>query len=291
VLDAKEERLADFGQRDLRFDACDLDGDQRLVNSSDDREWLEGDRATMTRLRCGAPDSENDASAHRKPLKAFHVASASYRDMAPPGPPAALRFVRGVCGCVSDRGKRCDGTLGPTWGATSGVDWIAGRRCGGPAAATGDSLVASLAAHSPITDTPMLPALLGAVSYAMTWKGQHPGEQIAVVLVTDGQPKACGANTMSEIVTVAKQGYVGGVRTYVVGVVTPGSTCALDPNQPSPSDLDPIAASGGTNKAFIAEPSNTQTSAAVQVANALASAATSLRSSCGCDSLGVGTCQ
>lgn len=123
-----------------------------------------------------------------------------------------------------------------------------------PLATSAQSIVDSLEAHHPLTDTPTLPALQAAISHAITWKGQHPTHTVAVVLVTDGEPNACGANDVDQVVAAADKGYaVGGIPTYLIGIVSPGETCALDPNQPNQADLDAVAKAGGTTAALVVD--------------------------------------
>jgi hypothetical protein len=71
------------------------------------------------------------------------------------------------------------------------------------------------------------------------------------VLVTDGQPNACGK--VSDVATVARVGWGtgAGVRTFVVGITSVGTSCGLDPNPPNVPDLDSVAAAGGTDKAIM----------------------------------------
>ena len=135
----------------------------------------------------------------------------------------------------------------------------------GPLSTTGPAIVASLNAHNPLTDTPTLPALQSAITHAIEWKARNPGHTVVVVLVTDGQPNACGANTVAQIVSVADSGFANGtIPTYVIGILSPGSTCALDPNQPNPTDLDSVAKAGGTDKALIVDTTNAQQDAGAQ---------------------------
>jgi hypothetical protein len=127
----------------------------------------------------------------------------------------------------------------------------------GPLAVTAPAIVNSLNVETPVTDTPTYPALQSAVSHAIAWKAQHPGHTVVVVLVTDGQPNACGANNVSQIVATADTGFKDGtIPTYVIGIISPGSTCALDPNAPTVADLDSVAAAGGTTKALIVDTAN-----------------------------------
>ncbi len=135
----------------------------------------------------------------------------------------------------------------------------------GPLSQTGPAIVSSLAAHNPFTDTPTLPAVQSAITHAIEWKAQHPGHTVVVVLVTDGEPNACGANNVTEVVKNVGDGYTtGGIPTYVIGIVSPGSTCSLDPNKPTPADLDSVAKAGGTTSALIVDTTNAQQDAGAQ---------------------------
>jgi hypothetical protein len=69
--------------------------------------------------------------------------------------------------------------------------------------------------------------------------------------VTDGQPNACGA--VSDVVNAASGGLANGVPTYVIGVISGGIDCGLDPNPPNQQDLDSVANAGGTGKALIVD--------------------------------------
>jgi hypothetical protein len=116
------------------------------------------------------------------------------------------------------------------------------------------ALVSSLASHTAQTDTPTVAALTGAINHAASWKADHPSNTVIVVLVTDGQPNACGAGNLSEVVDVATQGLAKAqIHTYMVGILSPGSTCTLDPNQPNQADLDAVAKAGGTNAALVVD--------------------------------------
>lgn len=86
--------------------------------------------------------------------------------------------------------------------------------------------------------TPITPALAGALQYARG--ATQAGRRGAVVLLTDGEPTGCTLNTVQSAAGVADTAFRSNpsVRTYVVG---------LGPLQ----DLNPIAAAGGTNAAYI----------------------------------------
>ena len=76
-----------------------------------------------------------------------------------------------------------------------------------------------------------------------------------MVLVTDGQPNACGV--VADVATVAGAGLTGGtIPTFVIGVISPGASCVLDPNPPNQADLDTVAQAGGTTQAFMVDVSS-----------------------------------
>lgn len=100
-------------------------------------------------------------------------------------------------------------------------------------------------ARSPRGGTPTDVALAGAYAHAREVKTANPGEGIAVVLVTDGAPNACGDGNTSTLELVkttaaaAANNSMSPVRTYVIGI---GEGLA---------SLNQIAASGGTSNATI----------------------------------------
>lgn len=123
----------------------------------------------------------------------------------------------------------------------------------GPLPQNATPLVNSLNGHGPATNTPTAVALQGAIQHATSWKGQHPGDTVVVVLVTDGEPNACGA--LADVENAAKAGVASNILTYVIGVVAGGTSCGLDPNPPNQADLDAVAAAGGTQHALIVDAS------------------------------------
>jgi hypothetical protein len=93
--------------------------------------------------------------------------------------------------------------------------------------------------------TPTAPALSGAIASAKVYAMANPTRQVAVLLLTDGEPTGCGvnnANPTGPAVMAAQQGANGtpSIKTYVLGV------------GPSTGNLDAIAAAGGTMKAYMA---------------------------------------
>jgi hypothetical protein len=123
----------------------------------------------------------------------------------------------------------------------------------GPVPMNGAAIVTSLNNHFPISTTPTPAAEQGAVSHALAWKMSHPNDVVAVVLVTDGQPNGCGA--VADVANAAAMGWNNGmgVRTFVIGVTSSGTACAIDPNPPNVADLDTVAMAGGTGKALVVD--------------------------------------
>lgn len=102
----------------------------------------------------------------------------------------------------------------------------------------------SIAAHAPSGGTPTLPAIKGAIEYAKQIQAQRPGERVAIVLVTDGEPNDCSSSASA--VALEAAGISAKIPTYVIGV---GSSL---------QNLDLIAAGGGTSKATIVQTNNPQ---------------------------------
>ena len=114
-------------------------------------------------------------------------------------------------------------------------------------------IVNSLNGHNPSTNTPTAAALSGAINHALVWKTSHPDHVVAVILVTDGEPNACGNVAAVANVATVGWGNGAGVRTFVMGVTSPGTSCFLDPNPPNQADLDQVAKGGGTTAALIVD--------------------------------------
>jgi hypothetical protein len=100
----------------------------------------------------------------------------------------------------------------------------------------------SLASHSPSTSTPTSAALQGAIQHATAWASAHTGHAVAVILATDGDPTECDT-TISGIQAIAAAGYAHTpkIPTFVIGV---GSSL---------SNLNAIAASGGSQMAYLVD--------------------------------------
>ena len=110
------------------------------------------------------------------------------------------------------------------------------------------ALHSSLGGATPTGETPTGAALRGACGYAGGYKQAHPGHDVVLLLVTDGEPQApltsragtCNP-TLADATAAAAACLVGAVpvRTYVLGV------------GPSLTNLDQIAAAGGTQSAHL----------------------------------------
>ena len=140
-----------------------------------------------------------------------------------------------------------------------------------------DDLIASLDAISPMGETPTGAAIRGACDYASGFKAEHLGHAVVILLVTDGVPEApwtaprtegteeyCSP-TMEDAVDAAAgclspADDAPAVATYVLGI------------GPSLSNLNQIAAAGGTDEAFLVEGESSES--ILQALNEIRAAAT-----------------
>ncbi|HEX4341608.1 MAG TPA: hypothetical protein VH062_37115 [Polyangiaceae bacterium] len=105
----------------------------------------------------------------------------------------------------------------------------------GPLPANGPNIVTSLNGTSPNSDTPTVGALTGGTEYCADYQTANPGKKCVVVLVTDGQPNACGLssncangggngncvdpNSASILVPIASNAFMmNGVITFTMGM-------------------------------------------------------------------------
>ncbi len=125
-------------------------------------------------------------------------------------------------------------------------------------------LESSLKAQQPTGETPTGAAIRGACTYATAHKAAVPGHAVVILLVTDGVPQAPltthagGCNpTLADADDAASTCFSGStpVRTYVLGV------------GPSLSNLNELAAAGGTGHAYLVE--NAGTSGVLQALGAI----------------------
>lgn len=115
------------------------------------------------------------------------------------------------------------------------------------AADRNDAISASLAAQDPVGLTPTGPALAGAIQHAQEWAANHSDRKVVAVLATDGLPTECDPVEIADVADIAQTGLDGtpSVSTYVIGVF---ADIEADVAQ---SNLDEIAAAGGTDQAFV----------------------------------------
>lgn len=90
------------------------------------------------------------------------------------------------------------------------------------------------------TSTPIYAALKGAYAWGEAQIAADENQQVAVVLVTDGEPDACPQDTVDNVASLAAEAAKDGTFTYVIGLQ--GS---------SEADLHTFADAGGTNQAFV----------------------------------------
>lgn len=104
------------------------------------------------------------------------------------------------------------------------------------------AIASSMNMHSPTTGTPTSAALQGAVDHAKAWKTAHPNDAVVAVLATDGEPSECDTNLANiNAIAAAALAATPSVMTFVIGV------------GPSLTNLNGIAAAGGTMQAFLVD--------------------------------------
>lgn len=112
------------------------------------------------------------------------------------------------------------------------------------------ALTASLTAAIPVGLTPTSAALSGALQQAGQRAKAEPTHRVIALLATDGLPTECepiDPEGVAEIAMTAASG-TPALNTYVIGVFSSQET-------PSLMNLDSWAKAGGTDKAFILDPS------------------------------------
>lgn len=136
------------------------------------------------------------------------------------------------------------------------------------------ALNGALAARWPNGTTPTRPALEGGIAAAKAYAASNPGHTVVVVLATDGLPSdgsngtaACAPNTIGDSATAASTGVTQGVKTFVIGVFS------QQEQQTATSNLNQIAAAGGTGQAFIVNTSSNVNQQFEQALNTIRGAA------------------
>jgi hypothetical protein len=91
--------------------------------------------------------------------------------------------------------------------------------------------------------TPTKDALTGTVAFAQTVQAANPKDKVAIVVATDGYPQGCSDDSNIQPACNVAKGVATTIPTYVIGV---GDLA---------SQLDQLAAAGGTTKSFTASTS------------------------------------
>jgi hypothetical protein len=115
--------------------------------------------------------------------------------------------------------------------------------------------------------TPTAPALAGAIEGAKAQIGANPTHTVAVVLATDGFPTECTPQDIPSIASSAQSGVNAGVKTFVIGVFT------QDEETEAKTNLNQIAASGGSGQAFVINTGQNVSQAFLQALNTIRGAA------------------
>lgn len=133
----------------------------------------------------------------------------------------------------------CQAPFNPDIDSCEAIDYAWAEVPIQPLPGVGNFIVGSMSAHMPGTNTPTLPALEGAITYAKAWANAHPDHVTVVTLATDGEPSECDTDP-AVINGIAKAGFdlAPSIQTFVIGV---GAAVTA---------LDNIALNGGTDKAF-----------------------------------------
>jgi hypothetical protein len=107
--------------------------------------------------------------------------------------------------------------------------------------------------------TPTVAVMRGTRKQLTTIKDSQPGHY-AIVLVTDGYPQGCNddLDDVERVVDEARAALGEGSTTYVIGVANPPVSGAPD----TVSDLERIAKAGGTEKAFLIDTGDPESTAA-----------------------------
>jgi hypothetical protein len=126
------------------------------------------------------------------------------------------------------------------------------------------ALIASIQSTTPEGATPTSAALKGGIEHAVAWAAANPTHKVVTVLATDGLPTECDPLDIPSIAQIAADGVAGApsVLTFVIGVFAGNDMGAK-------ADLDQIAASGGTQQAFLVDAAQDVTQQFIDALNAI----------------------
>ena len=132
-----------------------------------------------------------------------------------------------------------------------------------------NALVGSLNGKMPDGLTPTSGALSGAVMHAQALARANPTHKVVVLLATDGLPSECNPNDITGVAAIASTARAAtpSIATYVIGVFAPAEMADAQTN------LNALAAAGGTGSAFVVSTGN------ANVTSAFVAALNSVRSS------------
>jgi hypothetical protein len=166
-----------------------------------------------------------------------------------------------ACGpCIANA---CIGAVGSIGGdSCTAADYAQADVEIAPLPGVASMISSSMSAHSPTTNTPTSAALQGAINHATAWGQSHAGDAVVVVLATDGDPTECDTS-MANIDAIAAAGaaQTPKILTFVIGVGA------------SLSNLNGIAAAGGTTSAFLVDTSANVNQQFLAAMNAIRNAA------------------
>lgn len=130
----------------------------------------------------------------------------------------------------------------------------------GPLSTTASLIRSSIASQQQLqSGTPTTPALQGALDHARAWASDasHGGHAVVVVLATDGEPTTCRSTIdQARAAAAAAVAATPSVRTFVIGL---GNL----------TNLNGIAAAGGTTSAFILDTSGSVSADFLKALNAI----------------------
>jgi hypothetical protein len=129
----------------------------------------------------------------------------------------------------------------------------------GPLATTAPLIRSSIASQQLQSGTPTTPALQGALDHARAWASDasHGGHAVVVVFATDGEPTTCNSSiSKARSAAAAAVAATPSVRTFVIGL---GNL----------TNLNEIAAAGGTTSAFIVDTSGSVSADFLKALNAI----------------------
>lgn len=134
-----------------------------------------------------------------------------------------------------------------------------------------NALIASLTAKMPDGLTPTSGALQGAITHAQALAKATPGRRVVVLLATDGFPSECAITDTPGVAAIAAGGLAGmpSISTFVIGVF------GADLQAEAQTNLNAIAAAGGTKQAFVVNAAQNVTQQFLAALNAVRTAALS----------------